>query len=548
MVSRVKIRGFGLAFLLIICNCPSLALDSETYVGHLQLDNSTLIITEVLGNLDTVAWEITAAADGWLWFTQQSGTVNRANPATGEVQHLLTIPDVYYKKSFGLLGMALHPKFAQQPYVFVHYTYRKSAPGTEEMIRSRLVRYHFANGILASPTVLLNEIPGAGYHNGSRILITPDEKLLLTTGDAGDPSASQGLDTLRGKVLRMTLDGSTPPDNPFSKRSFPTSLIWSFGHRNSQGIALAANGVLYTTDHGANTDDEINIIKPGGNYGWPKVAGFCDQSAERKFCKQRSVTEPLIAWTPTIATAGLIYFDHPSIPEWQHSLLVATMKGRSLRVLNLNEPGTAVTAEHIFFQKRFGRIRDLAVDVEGTIYLSTTNTDWHPRYQPWMYDSLPTGGDRILRISAANAAERKQLLKLQHPNPLVEDKQPMALAAEDWTFSADADDLTRGKKLYATHCRSCHGPEGQGAVDLVPPLTGSDWVSGDRSRLIQVLLRGLSGPITVNNTTYDQEMPSFASLSNKNIAAILTYIRNNFGNNGNAILEGEVFEERKVVN
>ena len=515
------------------------SFDEDTYMAHLQLDSSVLIITEIADSLE-VPWEITFGPDGWLWFTEQNGTVNRLNPETGERQALLHLDDVSYKKSRGLLGMALHPDLETEPYVFLYYNFAFNDKEFKEVIKSRVVRYTWQEDKLIDPMILLDSIPGKTYHNGSRMIILPDHTLLFSTGDVGAPKLSQDPGVITGKLLRMNLDGTVPKDNPF-----PGSLVFSWGHRNPQGLVFASNGNLYSSEHGPNNDDEVNLIQMGNNYGWPFVEGFADKDNEKLFAEDSTVTEPLFAWTPTIAPAGLDYYDHAAIPEWQNSLLLVSLKGQAFRVLKLNKEGDAVQDEHVFLQKYFGRMRDLAVSPDGDIYLSTSNEDWHPRLQSHLYDSLPAGGDRIIRLRKAGPAMLAQLQDLPNAKRLFEDHNPVAMATEVNNVPPSENVLEHGKNLYTQHCLACHMEDGSGIKNLTPPLSGTSWVVGDKTRLIQVLLQGLSEPIEVKGERYEQEMPAYAWLSDEELANVLTYIRQSFGNDANAVIAGEVYEERK---
>jgi mono/diheme cytochrome c family protein len=236
-----------------------------------------------------------------------------------------------------------------------------------------------------------------------------------------------------------------------------------------------------------------------------------------------------------------------AIPEWNNSLILVNLKGRAMRVLELNEEGDTVTQERIYFQNYFGRMRDLTIAPNGDIYLATSNRDWHPRLQPFLYDTLPEGPDRIIRLQKATPAMLAQLRDIPNPVPLTEDPEPLPLLTEDWVYEATDDKLAMGERLYIIHCASCHRPDGEGIPELVPPISHSEWVTGDKGRLIQVLLQGLSEPITVRGETYEQEMPPFSVLSDEELASIITYIRQNFGNNAGAIIAGEVYEERKGI-
>ena len=172
----------------------------------------------------------------------------------------------------------------------------------------------------------------------------------MTAGDVGASGLSQSMNSLQGKTLRLNLDGSIPEDNPF-----PDSYIYTLGNRNSQGLALGPNGIIYSSEHGQNSNDEFNIVEAGGNYGWPQVEGFCNTPAEEDFCEENNVIEPLKAWTPCIAVNGIEYYNHEAIPEWQHSVLLSVLGGlggqyERLSVLHLSEDGLSVTSEDNTFR------------------------------------------------------------------------------------------------------------------------------------------------------------------------------------------------------
>ena len=313
-------------------------------------------------------WELTWGPDNFIWMTERGGRISRVNPRTGQVLPLLTVPDVTPTGESGLLGMVLHPQFAASPFVYIVYNY--TAAGA---LKQKLVRFTYAAGAtgtagsLGSPAVLLDNITAASTHSGSRLLILPDLTLLMTTGDAQQTSLSQTANSLNGKTLRLNLDGSVPSNNPT-----PGSLVYTLGHRNPQGLVQLPNGALYASEHGPSNDDEINRIEAGRNYGWPNVEGLCNLAAEQTFCTANNVREPLTTWTPTIAPAGLTYYDHPAIPGWRGSLLLATLKHQRLVQLALNPAGDAITARTEFLDGAFGRLRAVCVSPQGTVYVGTS--------------------------------------------------------------------------------------------------------------------------------------------------------------------------------
>jgi len=388
-------------YILFICTAIiwkcSEPLSGQVLVGATEVDTSTLI-----AGLDT-PWEILWGPDDHIWITERKGIVSRIDPETGQSELLATVPDVYESGESGLLGMVLHPDFENHPFVYLVYNYY-----TDNVIKEKLVRYTYAEGVLDSPVILMQDLAGRRNHDGSRILIDKDYKLFFSTGDAGNTSLSQDLDSYNGKILRINLNGSIPDDNPLSG-----SPIWSWGHRNPQGLVLAPSGILYSSEHGPASDDEVNIIMKGGNYGWPEVYGFCDETSEEQFCLDSNVVEPLIAWTPTLAVSGLDYYNHSAIPEWQGHLLLTTLKAQRLVSLELSEDGLSIENEVQYFTGWWGRLRDLCVAPDGRIFLAVSNLDGRG-------DPAP-GDDRIIEIRSTASSSGKTFKHDQgiriYPNP-----------------------------------------------------------------------------------------------------------------------------------
>jgi glucose/arabinose dehydrogenase len=362
------------------------------------LDTSTII-----QGLDT-PWEILWGPDDFIWMTERPGRISRVNPETGEKNLLVQIPGVHEQSESGLLGMVLHPDFSAFPYVYVAYNYLSGS-----QIQLKIVRYTYSEGILVSPLTLLDSINGNSNHNGCRLLIGSDEKLYVTTGDAQNTSLAQNTNSLSGKILRMNLDGSIPDDNPF-----PGSYIWSFGHRNPQGLIQSPEGIFYSSEHGPSNDDELNLIEKGRNYGWPNVEGFCDLVTEQNFCADNNIREPLAAWTPTLAVAGIDYYDGTEIPEWENSILMVSLKASRLIVLKLNLTGLGVLSKEEYFNNWWGRLRDICISNDGRVFISTSNKDGRGVVKP--------GDDRIVEILPIKiTGDKSQGTKniLVYPNPVI---------------------------------------------------------------------------------------------------------------------------------
>ena len=306
-------------------------------------------------------WEILWAPDNFIWMTERGGKISRVNPATGTVSLLHTITDVVSTGEGGLLGMVLHPGFPATPHIFVSYNY------TSGGYKEKIVRFTYTGTVLISPVTIIENIAASSIHNGCRLLITPDLKIFITTGDAANQALPQNTSSTSGKVLRLNLDGSIPADNPVAGNPY-----WSFGHRNPQGL-IFANNILYSSEHGPSSDDEVNIIEKGRNYGWPNVPGFCDAGAEQTFCAANNVKEPLKAWTPTVAVCGLDYYNNDLIPQWKNSLLMVALKEARLYQMKLNTSFTGITETNEYFINAYGRMRDVCVSPGGKVYICTSN-------------------------------------------------------------------------------------------------------------------------------------------------------------------------------
>ena len=341
--------------LIMLFSCKSKNNDIPVVPNDWPTDS----VRVVKNNLN-FPWEILWGKDDFIWMTERGGKISKVNPKTGDVVFTTTLPDVVSNGEGGLLGMVQHPDFLSNGFFYVVYNYGN--------YKEKLVQLKFNNNAVQTVATLIDNIPASSIHNGSRLWITADAKIFMTTGDASVQNNAQQTSSLSGKVLRFNLDGSIPADNPIAG-----SPIWSLGHRNPQGFVVA-NGLIYTSEHGPDVEDEVNIIDKNRNYGWPTVTGPCNTAAEISFCTTNNVKEPI--WSSgggTIAVCGLDYYNNSRIPAWQNSLLLCTLKDASLRVLQLSANGLLVTGQQTLFKNRFGRIRDICISPAGRVYLCTSN-------------------------------------------------------------------------------------------------------------------------------------------------------------------------------
>lgn len=491
----------SVAFVLSSCLNEDKLPESAEFV---KLDNTLLALTIEADNLD-VPWDLQYDRHrDAIVFSEIAGKIKRLNLETGQIDTLLRIPDVYHMRTLGLLGMAIYQPENSQNYLFLSYTSMSN-----DSIYSNLVRYDYDEQP-TNPQVLL-KIPGSTGHNGSRIIISNDQKVLWATGDAASETYAQDSTALNGKILRLNLDGSIPYDNPLAN-----SFVYAWGFRNMQGLTQSPDGKIYTSEHGDAIEDEINWIRPLHNYGWPQIEGMHDTDKEIAIATNSPRTEPIRSWTPVVAPAGLAYYGSDKIPEWSSSLLLTTLKSQSIRILKLSDNGTEIVDEQILFPDYLGRIRSILAVPNGDVYFSTSNKDWNPQ------SGFPKNGDDIIfRLRPTKTAFKLPITPVE----------PKTKA------------LKNGKELYQAYCASCHKDNGKGVPSSFPPLSGSAVVTGSEDGLLRTMLYGSTSE-KPNGSQFNEAMPSFSFLSNEEIASIATYIRINFENNAGPISNDRVRSNR----
>ena len=336
-------------------------------------------VTVLAGNLDT-PWDMEWGPDSMIWVSERGGRISRVDPRTGARTTAGEVSGVLQSGEGGLLGIALHPDFARQPFVYAVHTYDDRG-----VARNRLVRLRWDGRSLGGQEILFSGIQGGGIHNGSRIAISRDGFLYLSAGEGGWRETAQDSNSLGGKILRLTLDGKPGPGNPYG------TAVWSWGHRNPQGLVFhPGTGVLYETEHGESDADEVNVVERGGNYGWPYVHGACDAASEYEFCRTHRVVEPLTEWTPTIAITGVDLYLGDRIRSFRNSLLATSLKGNALWRLTLSSDGRHIV-NRAELLTAYGRLRDVLVEPNGDVYVCTSNRDGRGSPRP--------GDDRILKLS-----------------------------------------------------------------------------------------------------------------------------------------------------
>ncbi|HWQ16330.1 MAG TPA: PQQ-dependent sugar dehydrogenase [Sulfolobales archaeon] len=319
-----------------------------------------------------VPWSIVPVGSGVYFVSERVG---RISVIVGNTVKEVVSMEVASVGEAGLLGLAIHPEFPSKPCVYAYMSYQDSGNIYNRVVR---IRVDTNTWRALSIQTILDRIPGSYIHDGGRIRFGPDQKLYITTGDASTGSLAQRLDSLAGKILRVEDDGSVPKDNPF----YP-SPIYSYGHRNPQGIDWhPSQGFMVASEHGSVAHDEINVIIPGGNYGWPYHAGV---GGDNRFI------DPVVeSGTATWAPSGVSFIKGDLFKQFQDDLLVTCLRGERLLRIRFLDTKRAYVAEELFIGV-FGRLRDVVIDDDGSILISTSNRDGR---------GLPSAeDDRIVRLT-----------------------------------------------------------------------------------------------------------------------------------------------------
>ncbi|MBM5572649.1 MULTISPECIES: PQQ-dependent sugar dehydrogenase [Deefgea] len=324
-------------------------------------------------------WGLAFLPDGRMLVTEREGRL-RLISAKGELdpRPVAGVPTVVASGQGGLLDVALHPNFAQNRWVYFSYAGQEGRGASTQVARGQWLSDAKGHR-LENIQQIYRQRPGsgAGVHFGSRLVFDRSGMLLITQGDRGEKDRAQQLNDLAGKAVRLHDDGRFPTDNPFRQRSDARPEVYSYGHRNMQGAAInPVSGELWSTEHGPQGGDELNIVRAGRNYGWPVITygvnyGIGTQIGEGS--AKAGMEQPIYQWTPSIAPSGLAFYQGKAFPQWQGNLFLGALKYQMLVRLELD--GGRVVHEERLLKNQFGRIRDVRVGPDGLLYLLTDEAD-----------------------------------------------------------------------------------------------------------------------------------------------------------------------------
>lgn len=390
MSGKNMVKIFLLALLcLSSANCSA----AEGVADHPSVSPSKSVpqlrVETVATNLEIV-WSIVFTPDGRVLFTERPGRVRVIENGTLRAKPLFTIPDIELSGESGLMGLTLHPKFKENHLLYLAYAYQDTAKSHNV----RVVRYRETGDTLTEPKTIIEAIPASQYHAGTRLKFGPDAKLYITTGDATKQERAQNLSSINGKTLRLNDDGSIPADNPFVGQKGARGEIWTYGHRNAQGMDFQPDtGLLWQTEHGPSLidgvslfkrsgGDEVNIVERGKNYGWDKISHDMTK---------KGMETPLIEFSPAIAPGSGMFYRGNLFPEFKNNFFFGALKGQM--IVRLVIDGRKIVSRDKLLEKQYGRIRDVAEAPDGSIYFSTSNRDGR--------GDAANLDDRILRILPA---------------------------------------------------------------------------------------------------------------------------------------------------
>jgi glucose/arabinose dehydrogenase len=336
-------------------------------------------LTEANLKVDTVVtglkmpWSTTFLPNGDMLVTERAGKLRLVRNGVLDPQEISGVPEVYFKGQGGLLDVQLHPNYNTNGWIYISYASPKAEgeEGDDGGANTGLIRAKLKDHALTDVQKIFKALPNvkANVHFGGRIVFDKKGYVFLSLGERGQKENAQNLGKDQGKIVRLHEDGKIPTDNPFVKTAGARPEIWSYGHRNPQGMVIhPTTGVIWEHEHGPQGGDELNIVEKGKNYGWPLITFGIDydNSIISKDTARAGLMQPVTYWKPSIAPCGMTFVTSPKFKEWNGDLIVGSLKFQYLQHLTVK--GNKVTGREILFDK-LGRVRDVRQGPDGNIYV-----------------------------------------------------------------------------------------------------------------------------------------------------------------------------------
>jgi len=347
-----------------------LALLLAAFLARTSLASGVDIQPVVVADNLEHPWGMAFLPDGDILITERPGRLRRIHNGKLIARPIGGLPAIKASGQGGLLDVVLHPQYAQNGWIYLSYVASGEGGMGTEVLRFKL------NGDRLSEVEQIFQLEpksGASLHFGSRLVFDREGYLYITLGERGDRPRAQNLNDHAGSVIRLHDDGSIPKDNPFVGQQNIKSSIYSYGHRNPQGAALnPQSGGIWIHEHGPKGGDELNIIQPGANYGWPVITygkNYVLGTSIGEGSTKEGMEQPIYYWIPSIAPSGMTFYSGDRIPEWKGDLLIGSLKFQLLVRLTLD--GNKVVNEDRVLERQLGRIRDIRDGPDGYPYLLT---------------------------------------------------------------------------------------------------------------------------------------------------------------------------------
>lgn len=480
---------------------------------EITMDQKVYRAEQVVAEIE-IPWGMDWLPDGSMLITDRSGILYHVK--NGHKTSIKNVPEVFARNQGGLLDLKVHPNYNDNGWIYITYSV---VDKKEKGSHTALIRAKLSGNTLTSIEKLYQAGPNTTTtrHFGSRIAFDKSGDVFFSIGDRGERDINpQDLSRDGGKIYRLHDDGSIPKDNPFVGQKNAKKAVFSYGHRNPQGMALNPNtGQIWIHEHGPRGGDEINRIKKGANYGWPVITYGINYSGT-SITDERArdgMEQPLYYWVPSIAPSGMAFITSDVYPDLKGHLVVGSLKFQYLELLLLTKD-QKVTARKKLLED-IGRLRSVRQGPDGYLYVGVDGKG--------VFRMVPD------KENSGSLASNKTKVAAKIKTEESEESIPVfsQLATVEETLVSES--MERGKSVYTNICMQCHLPNGKGISGVFPPLANSDWLTEKVKESIRSIKYGLKGEIQVNDKKYNGVMLSMG-LTDQETADVMNYISNSWGN------------------